>query len=264
MPRSEPRPARWLSPPRGLPAGVRALSTTRLGGIGLGPYATANFGARGGDAADVVAANRRRLGADAGLPAAPCWLRQVHGHTVVQADGLAGERCAPEADAAWTAQPGTVCAVLTADCLPVVLAAADASTVAVAHAGWRGLAAGVLENTLAAMPAPAGDIHAWLGPAIGPAAFEVGPEVRAAFVDGDPALASAFRRGRDDRWHADLRALARRRLRAAGVDSVQGSDYCTFSRSDLFFSHRREPQQSGRMATLAWLVDARPHAVTGG
>ena len=198
-------------------------------------------------------ANRRRIAGRLALPGEPCWLRQVHGRSVVAAHARAAASAPPAADAAWTDRPDTVCAVLTADCLPVVLAAADARGVAVAHAGWRGLAAGVVESALAALAVAPARVHAWLGPAIGPHAFEVGPEVRAAFVDDDPAQAAAFRRGRGDRWHGDLYELARRRLRRAGVARISGGGWCTAGEPERFFSHRRDGPETGRMATLAWL-----------
>ncbi|MDZ7749320.1 MAG: peptidoglycan editing factor PgeF [Halofilum sp. (in: g-proteobacteria)] len=198
-----------------------------------------------------MAANRARLAEGLGLPAEPAWLRQVHGTAVVRADAATD---LPEADAAWTDAPGVVCAVLTADCLPVVLAADDDSCVAVAHAGWRGLAAGVLEAAVGALPADGARLRAWLGPAIGPRAFEVGDEVRAAFVDPDPAAAAAFVRSSPDRWLADLYTLARRRLRTAGVTRIDGGGRCTLREPQRFFSHRRDGPDTGRMATLAWLA----------
>lgn len=231
---------------------LRAAATTRLGGLGVGPFATCNLGARTRDDPATVAANRARVARALGLPGEPRWLRQVHGTAVVEL-GAAGAD-APEADAAWTRLPGVVCAVLSADCLPVVLGDPAGAAVAVAHAGWRGLAAGVLEATVAALPVPADRLRAWLGPAIGPNAFEVGPEVRAAFLEGDPGAAAAFRRGAGDRWHADLEALARRRLRALGVTRVDGSRWCTHADPARFFSHRRDGPDTGRMATLAWLA----------
>lgn len=231
---------------------LRAAGTTRRGGIGVGPFATCNLGMRTRDDAAAVAVNRARVARALDLPGEPRWLRQVHGTTVAELDATSAGM--PEADAAWTRAPGVVCAVLTADCLPVVLGDPDGGAVAVAHAGWRGLAAGVLEAAVGALPVPAGRLRAWLGPAIGPRAFEVGPEVRAAFAEGDPGAAAAFRRGAGDRWHADLHALARRRLRALGVTRVHGDSHCTYSDAARFFSHRRDGPDTGRMATLAWLA----------
>lgn len=238
------------------PSVVRAVSTTRLGGVGTGAWSTLGLAAGGGDDDAVVAANRGRLVRRLGLPASPVWLQQVHGTDVVHLGGGADGEARPRADAAWTDRSGPVCAVLTADCLPVVLAADDGAAVAVAHAGWRGLAAGVLERTVDALRLPPDTLHAWLGPAIGPHAFEVGPEVRAAFVDADAATAVAFRRGRGERWFADICALARRRLRMAGVRWITGGGWCTVGQPELFFSHRRDGGLTGRMATLAWIDGA--------
>lgn len=248
------RPGAIIRPcwPAGVGSRVRAVTTTRAGGLGAPPFATLNLGARVADDAATVAANRARLCRALGLPAEPGWLRQAHGTRVIRL-GASDSREPPEADAAWTDRAGIVCAVLTADCLPVVLASEPAGAVATVHAGWRGLAGGVLEAAVAAMPGDPGRYRAWLGPAIGPAAFEVGPEVRAALLEGDAGACRAFRRGRGDRWLADLYALASRRLLAAGVGRVDGGGYCTFHDERRFFSHRRDGAETGRMATLAWL-----------
>jgi YfiH family protein len=197
-----------------------------------------------------VLENRRRLRAF--LPGDPHWLSQVHGAHVVTLDATARAGSCPEADAAVTAVPGIVCAIRTADCLPVIVADTAGACVGVAHAGWRGLAAGVLETTVTAVRALGATAQvAWLGPAIGPAAFEVGSEVRAAFVAHDPRAATAFVAGAPDKWFADLYALARMRLHDAGVAAVRGGGYCT--RTDArFFSYRRD-RDAGRMAALAWL-----------
>lgn len=184
-----------------------------------------------------------------GLPSEPCWLEQVHGAGVVRPD--IGEQ-GLVADAAVTDRPGVVLAVRTADCLPVLFADRAGSGVGAAHAGWRGLAAGVLEATVAALGVAPESLVAWFGPAIGQPAFEVGPEVRAAFVDGDPATAACFAAGRGDRWHADLTALARHRLAAVGVTSVFGGVGCTYSEPERFFSYRRD-RETGRMAALIWM-----------
>lgn len=241
----------WLVPDWPAPPAVRAVTTTRHGGVSGGAWASMNPADHVGDDAAAVAANRARLRGVLALPAEPVWLEQVHGVRVVEAAG-AGER--PAADAAWTGRTGVVCAVLTADCLPVVFADRAGRCVAVAHAGWRGLAAGVLEATLGALPVPAADLMVWLGPAIGPAAFEVGAEVRAAFLDHDAAAAPAFAPGRDGaHWFADLYTLARRRLVAAGVPAVYGGGWCTHTDGSRFYSYRRDGV-TGRMATLAWLA----------
>jgi len=205
-----------------------------------------------GDAAAAVAENRRRLAADAALPAEPVWLRQVHGTGVADLDGGAPIT----ADAALTRCRGRVCAILTADCLPVLLAADSGDLVAAAHAGWRGLAGGVIEATVAAMTgagaiAP-GRLLAWLGPAIGPKHFEVGGEVREALLAKDPAAESAFTPNARGRFMADLQRLARRRLAAAGVERIYGGEECTYADPTRYFSHRRDGV-TGRQAALIWL-----------
>lgn len=235
---------------------VRAASTTRRGGLATGSQATFSLDLRPEGSAEVLAANRRRLRRALELPSEPLWLRQVHGTGVVDAARHAADEL-PEADAAWTSEPGVVCAVLTADCLPVVVADREGRAAAVSHAGWRGLAAGVIEATIAAMPVEAGALRAWLGPAIGPGAFEVGPEVRAAFVDQHPDASGAFRPADGDRWFADLYSLACQRLRALGVSEVTGGVHCTVTEERHFFSHRRDGRAAGRMATLAWIDPAR-------
>lgn len=245
--------AALLAPRWGRRGPVRVASTTRRGGIGLGLQATFSLDPRPAADADVLAGNRSRLRAALGLPGEPAWLRQVHGIEVVDAAGVEpGQR--PEADGAWTSLPGVVCAVLTADCLPVVLADRDGRAVGLAHAGWRGLAAGVIESTVAALPVAPADLRAWLGPAIGPRAFEVGPEVRAAFLDRDPGATGAFVAATGDRWLGDLQALARRRLQRLGVSEVSAAAGCTLSDPARFFSHRRDGAAAGRMATLAWIA----------
>ncbi len=242
----------WIDADWPAPPGVRALTTTRHGlGDSLPPFDHFNLGSRCGDDPTAVAANRRALEAALALPSPPHWLRQVHGVTVAVEPGL-GE---PEADAAVTATPGTVLAILTADCLPVVLAALDGSEVAAAHAGWRGLCAGVLEATVAAMRTPAAQLVAWLGPAAGPAAYEIGAEVREAFTTRDGRAHLAFLPTRPGHWKVDLPMLARQRLLDAGVAAVFGGNRCTISEPGKFFSHRRDGQ-SGRIATLAWIA---PH-----
>lgn len=235
----------WPAPPV-----VRAVSTTRAGGTSRGPYATLNLGTGAGDDPAAVAENRRRLAEGTGLPAEPAWLQQVHGTVVVEA--TPEPRRAADADAAFARGPGAVCAVLTADCLPVLLASRRGTVVAAAHAGWRGLSAGILEAVISRMGEPADELLAWLGPAIGQAAFEVGPEVRRQFLDADPGCKGCFEAGRGDRWHADLAGIARRRLHAAGLASVFGGGFCTYRDRDRFFSFRRDGE-CGRMASLIWL-----------
>lgn len=244
----------WQSPP-----GVGAVMTTRVGGASFAPWHALNLGDHVGDLPDHVARNRGVLQAAADLPAAPRWLRQVHGARVVLLDGLpAGEP--PEADASVATRPGIVCAVLTADCLPVLLAARDGSAVAAAHAGWRGLAAGVLEEAVGQLrerAAPGVALQAWLGPAIGPTRFEVGHDVRDAFLANDPGAQAAFSPTTGERWLCDLYQLARRRLGVAGVQDITGGGFCTYGDEARFYSHRRDVQHrrlagTGRMAALIW------------
>jgi YfiH family protein len=228
------------------PASIHTLSTTRDGGVSAAPYDSLNLGDHVGDAPDDVMTNRARLRTF--LPAEPCWLTQVHGTQVVDAGTAhAGMR----ADASITRLPGRVCAVLTADCLPVLFCNRAGDRVGAAHAGWRGLLGGVLEATLDALDCPPDSVLAWLGPAIGPQAFEVGDEVRQAFTADLPASAAAFTADRPGKWCADLYALARLRLARAGVNAVYGGGFCTVRESQRFFSYRRDGV-TGRMASLIW------------
>lgn len=228
------------------PARVRACMTTRAGGVSRAPWASFNLGDHVGDDPAHVAANRSRLREM--LPAEPAWLTQVHGTRVAEP----GRDTDFQADAAVARMAGQVCAVLTADCLPVLFCDRAGSVVAVAHAGWRGLAAGVLEATVSAMRVPPGEILAWMGAAIGPQAFEVGDEVRAAFVAQHAATAAAFVSRAPGKWLADIYALARLRLGSVGVHAVHGGGRCTFGEADTFFSYRRDGV-TGRMAALIWL-----------
>ncbi|HVJ37132.1 MAG TPA: peptidoglycan editing factor PgeF [Stenotrophomonas sp.] len=258
---SAPRP--WLQADWPAPPGVRALTTLRHGaGVSAAPFDHFNLGNRStaeGDAPAAVEINRAQLQALAELPSAPHWLRQVHGTAVLRFDAaLAEPRAAadePMADAAVTAVPAVVLAILTADCLPVVFAAADGSEIGAAHAGWRGLADGVLERTVAAMHSAPPELHAWLGPAAGPQAYEVGDDVHDAFVGQDPAAATAFVATRAGHWRVDLYALARQRLQSAGLrtEAIHGGGLCTISDAGRFFSHRRD-RRSGRLATLVWMA----------
>jgi hypothetical protein len=240
----------WLEPEWPSPPGVRVISTLRLGGTSEGPYASMNLAMHVGDAAVSVEANRRMLRRTARLPSEPMWLEQVHGTQVVVHDGRSD---VPRADAAMTRGRGRVCAVMTADCLPVVLADRAGSRVAVAHAGWRGLAQGVLEATVRALHCPPAELIAWLGPAIGQQAFEVGTEVRDAFVARSVQLAGCFAGNERGRFQADLYGLATEVLAEAGVTAVHGGGWCTASDPRRFFSFRRDGT-TGRMATLAWLA----------
>jgi len=229
------------------PAGVRALSTTRRGGTSRPPWDSFNLGAHVGDDPVAVAANRALLRRE--LPAEPAWLTQVHGTRCVDA---ASATPGVEADASFTRRRGVVCAVLTADCLPVLLCDDSASVVGIAHAGWRGLASGVIEAMVAAMGEPGEGLMAWLGPAIGPQAFEVGGEVRERFVAHDAQAASAFAPAANGKWLCDIHALARRRLHALGIRRIAGADSCTLRDAENFFSYRRDGA-TGRMASLVWL-----------
>jgi YfiH family protein len=238
----------WIEPEWPVPSRIRALVTTRQGGVSQGPYADLNLGTRVGDDLQAVTENRARVRTR--LPSEPIWLRQVHGVEVVQADIVVGE---PAADAAFTGAPEVVCAVQAADCLPVLVCDRRGTRVAAAHAGWRGLAAGVLESTVAALSLPPADLVAWLGPAIGPRAFEVGTDVYETFTTADPETATAFQPVRDGKWLADLFALARARLSRAGVGEVLGGGLCTFTDSARFFSHRRD-RVTGRQAAFIWIA----------
>ncbi|UNK51204.1 peptidoglycan editing factor PgeF [Lysobacter sp. S4-A87] len=247
--------APWLEAQWPLPASVRAFTTLRHGlGVSNAPFDHLNLGLRAGDEPDAVLRNRALLRAAAGFPAEPCWLRQVHGVDVVRFDAPEPEGNEREADAAVTSAPGTVLAILTADCMPVLFCADDGSEVGATHAGWRGLVGGVLENTVAAMRSPPQRLHAWLGPAAGPQHYEIGEEVYDAFVSRDWSAGSAFTSTRPHHWRVDLYALARRRLEAAGIDAsrIHGGGLCTIAEPDRFFSHRRD-QRGGRMASLIWI-----------
>jgi len=241
-------PGGWIVPDWPVAASVRALATTRAGGASGGRYAGMNLATRVGD--DPAAVERNRAALRRHLPADPVWLDQVHGTDVVDA-----ERAPPRAraDGAVARTRHQVCAVLTADCVPVLLAARDGGVVGVAHAGWRGLANGIIEATLGRMGVRARDVAAWLGPGISQAAYEVGSEVYESFVRKDPGASEAFRPGAAGKYYADLYALARRRLDAAGVTSVHGGGFCTFGEPERFYSYRRDGV-TGRMATLVWMA----------
>ena len=235
--------AQWPAPPR-----IRAGVSLRSGGVSSGRYASLNLGDHVGDRPAAVAENRRRLASACGLTDGPNWLEQVHGTTVVDLDG---EWSGP-ADGAVTARKGVACAVMTADCLPVLFCDRAGRRVGAAHAGWRGLAQGVLGSAVAAMGSPPDELLAWFGPAIGPAAYEVGGEVRETFVSRDAGAAEAFEANARGRWQADLYALARLELNRLGVHAIHGGDFCTQSDAERFFSHRREAP-CGRMASLIWI-----------
>jgi len=294
----------WITPQWPAPANIRAVVTTRQGGVSQPPHDSFNLSSTVGDATASVQANRQRLVTDCGLPAEPLWLRQVHGRQIIPAhapypamppagpspgaqpglqpggqssmhpgfssglnpgiypglhQGLQPSpqseqgHAAPEADAVWTDRPNTPCAVLTADCLPVLLCDRAGTRVAAVHAGWRGLAAGVIERAVGGLCLDsAADVIAWLGPAIGPDAFEVGQEVRDQFLIMDAGASSAFRPSPNGRWLADLYVLARRRLRGLGVREIHGGGLCTHTDTERFFSYRRDGR-TGRMATVIWM-----------
>jgi YfiH family protein len=229
------------------PARVKALQTTRMGGESVAPYASLNLGDRVGDNPLTVTANRQAL--NRFVSTEPLWLKQVHGVKVVDA---ATASCLPEADAAYTRALHAVCTVMTADCLPVLLCDEAGSVVGAAHAGWRGLLGGVIEATITAMQTPPDRLMAWLGPAIGPQAFEVGTEVRDAFVAHNAQAAQAFIAKPNDKWLADIYLLAKHRLQKMGVNRIYGGDFCTYTDQSRFFSYRRDGV-TGRMASMIWL-----------
>ncbi len=239
----------WITPDWPAPEWVRACVTTRWGGVSSGPYDSLNLGDHVGDHPAAVRENRRRLFSVLELPEEPLWLRQVHGNRVVEA-GAASPGC--EADASFSRVRGQVCVVMSADCLPLLLCDHTGSCVAALHAGWRGLADGVIEAALGRLQTPASEILAWLGPAIGPDHFMVGDEVRQRFLQHDSRAETAFRpAGR--RWLADIYLLARQRLHGSGVSAVYGGGECTFQNRERYFSYRRDGT-TGRMASLIWLT----------
>jgi len=240
----------WIIPDWPAPPNVRSLVTTRRGGVSRGAYASLNLGAHVGDDPAQVSENRRRLALS--LPAPPLWLNQKHGLGVVDADRVAAGHTPPEADAALSSTANKVCAVLTADCLPVLFCDHAGSVVAAAHAGWRGLLAGILEKTVGAMQRQPAELLAYLGPAIGPLAFEVGNEVRTAFVAADPQADAAFKPLPAANWLANIYLLAQQRLARLGVSTIDGGEYCTVCEEERFFSYRRDGT-TGRMAALIWL-----------
>jgi YfiH family protein len=242
----------WLAPDWPAPPNVHAVCTTRVGGVSAGPYASLNLGDHVGDDPQLVARNRAMFERSIGVR--PVYLQQVHG----AADLLALDRNSEdgiEADGCWTSLRGIACTIMVADCLPVLFAAEDGSKVGAAHAGWRGLSGGIVEATVRGTGVDPGSLIAWLGPCIGPEAFEVGPDVKAAFEARDRTAAAHFRAHREGKWLCDLAALARMRLEAAGVTRIHGNDgsqpWCTVSNPSIFFSHRRD-RVSGRFAAAVW------------
>lgn len=236
---------------------VTVVSTTRLGGVSQAPFNSLNLGLHVNDNPSHVEENRRRLESSFALPEAPRWLKQTHSTRLVQLEKLPTSReFNNDADGAWTSQIDTVAAVLTADCLPVVLSNTQGSQIAVIHAGWRGLAGGILQNALSTF-SEGEDVHAWLGPAIGPTAFEVGDDVLQSFVERNANFESEFIKTENSgKYLANLYGLARAELTGIRDVTVSGGDYCTFSQANWFHSHRRDGIKSGRMATLAWISNA--------
>jgi polyphenol oxidase len=240
----------WIIPNWPVPPQVRALSTERTGGASATPFESFNLGAHVGDSPEAVAENRLRLRTLARLPGEPVWLSQQHGTEVLDLDG---PQDAPRAaDASFTRRAARVCAILTADCLPVLLASESGAGVAAVHAGWRGLAAGVIEATVGALALPPSSLLAWLGPGIGREHFEIGAEVRDALLRADPDADQAFVLNAQGRYRADLATLARRRLERLGVARIYGGDACTYASGERYFSYRRDGR-TGRQATLIWL-----------
>lgn len=246
---SKNAPYDWIIPDWPAPARVHAVTTTRTGGVSTGPYASMNLATHVGDTPDAVEANRLALSRQLGLPSEPVWLEQVHGTGICNLDD--DQPDAPRADGAVATRVGAVCVVMTADCLPVLLCGRDGGSVAAAHAGWRGLAEGVLEAALDSLSCPPDSVLAWLGPAIGPQAFAVGEEVRQAFVDHDRRAEAAFH-VRAGGLYADLYHLAQLRLRAWGVRGIHGGGRCTYTEAETFYSYRRDGA-TGRMASLIWI-----------
>jgi polyphenol oxidase len=243
----------YIQPNWPAPLHIRAASTYRSGGVSRAPYDDFNLAAHVGDDSQAVEENRARLRSTLQLPNEPCWLQQVHSDKVIEARDYTSP---PQADASVARESGVVCAVLTADCLPVLFCSRSGDRVAAAHAGWRGLAAGVLDNTVGALGLPGYEIIAWLGPAISQPAYEVGDDVRIPFLGRDSNAASAFKANSHGKWQCDLYELAHLNLMRLGIREIYGGDYCTYSDEDHFFSHRRDSQragQCGRMASLIWI-----------
>jgi purine-nucleoside/S-methyl-5'-thioadenosine phosphorylase / adenosine deaminase len=234
-----------------LPRGVRAAFTTRAGGASIAPWDSFNLGVHVGDDPSMVAANRSRLAQLLELPAEPSWLNQVHGSEVLDLDTRPTGNAPATADASIATLPGRVCVVMVADCLPVLFASRDGRHIGAAHAGWRGMMAGVLERTVAALGVTPSELSAWLGPAISQRHFEVGEEVRSAFLGADAGAAGFFSANERGRWQADLVGLARRRLAALGVGVISGGAWCTYEDRERFYSYRRDGK-GGRMAALIW------------
>jgi len=236
----------WLIPDWPAPANIHAATTLRTGGVSLGAFSSLNPATHVSDDNERVRQNRQIIGAMLDLPAEPIWLAQIHSNRAVKAVKTA---LLEQADASYTNESGIVCAVMTADCLPLLVCSTDGAQIAAIHAGWRGLLAGVITNTVVAMQQQ--DLLVWLGPAIGPDCFEVGPEVREAFLEKSVTFNDAFKQQGNGKWLADIYQLARIELAALGIVNVYGGTHCTFTEHEYFYSYRRE-SQTGRMATLIW------------
>ncbi|HAW93999.1 MULTISPECIES: peptidoglycan editing factor PgeF [unclassified Arsukibacterium] len=247
--RSELIKSELIKPAWPAPANVKAISSTRHGGYSAGPFHSLNLGNHVGDSADAVRRNRQQFQTNAAMPGQPVWLNQTHSTHCISLSSVAITNC--DADASFSVQPGLICTVMTADCLPVLICNRQGTEVAAIHAGWRGLCNGIIENTLQLFSRP-DDCMAWLGPAISQQAFEVGADVRAAFMQQDPGAGAAFVPGVSGKWFADLYLLARQRLTASGIHAIYGAEYCTYQQTADFFSYRRDGQ-TGRMATAIWL-----------
>jgi YfiH family protein len=239
----------FIRPAWPAPANVHALVTLRTGGYSSGPYTSFNLAAHTADDPATVHRNRALLREYFSLPAEPVWLQQVHSNRIINAER---DAAGFEADGSWTSKTGIVCAVMTADCLPVLICNQQGNKVAAAHAGWRGLHAGVVTNAVSMLESEPAELMAWFGPAIGPQAFEVGVEVMRAFTDKNDENTAAFRQVDDRHWLCDLYALARIELYNLGITSVYGGTECTFTDEQRFFSYRRDGD-TGRMTSLIWL-----------
>lgn len=239
-----------ITPSWPAPDNVHAYTTTRSGGVSGPPYHSLNLAHHVGDKPEAVLENRIRLHRSLSLPSEPSWLEQVHGKEVISANKGQGQR----GDASIASKPGPVCAILTADCLPLLLCDRQGTRVAAVHVGWRGLAAGIIKATVSVLQVPGENLLAWLGPAIGPKVFEVGTEVKQIFLNQNRRSASAFRTHGQNRWLADIYQLARLHITSLGIRSIYGGQYCTVTDPDRFYSYRRDGK-TGRMATLIWLTD---------
>ena len=236
----------WLVPDWPAPENIHAATTLRTGGVSIGAYASLNSALHVGDRNERVTENRRMIKDMLKLPSEPVWLNQIHSNLVIDA---AKSEATQQADASYTTEPGIVCTVMTADCLPLLVCDTEGTCIAAIHAGWRGLLAGVILNTIKALQKQ--NVMVWLGPAIGPACFEVGVEVRDAFVNKSASFISAFKEQNNDRWLANIYQLARTELLSVGIDSVYGGNFCTVTEQARFYSYRRD-KETGRMATLIW------------